>query len=130
MTRQSSRGQRAGQGLDPLELALGHAGVVLEGHRQDALAAVGVADEPGEARDGADVGATGGEAGELEARLERFGLDADHRQPPVTGGKNATSRAPASLAEGSAWVWSMAQRTTPWRRRPRRSGGGAGPDGP
>jgi hypothetical protein len=76
-----------GQGLDPLELALGHAGVVLEGHRQDRLAAVGVADEPGEARDGADVGAPGGEAGELEARLERFKLDPDHGLAAGDGGE-------------------------------------------
>jgi hypothetical protein len=83
MTRLSSSGQRrSGLGFDPLEFALGHAGIVLQGHRQDALALVGVADEAGEARNRADVGAALGEAGELLARVEGLGLDADHLNRP------------------------------------------------
>ena len=46
-------------------------------------------------------------------------LDADGRghghgraQPPVIGGKNAISRAPAIVASGLTWAWSIAARIT------------------
>ena len=55
----------------------------------------------GERDDGADVGAAGGQARHLGADLEILALHAHaHRQPPVTGGKKAISRAPAMLAVG------------------------------
>ena len=38
---------------------------------------------------------------------------ADPRHPPVIGGKNATSAAPASGVSGLAWTRSTAARTTP-----------------
>ena len=57
-----------------------------------------VAHQPDEARERADVGAPGGERRELGADVEGLALDPDHRacapahpQPPVTGGKKATS---------------------------------------
>ena len=33
-------------------------------------------------------------------------------QPPVIGGKNAISRAPAMAASGLTWAWSIAARIT------------------
>ena len=33
-------------------------------------------------------------------------------QPPVIGGKNAISRAPAIVASGRTWMWSIAARIT------------------
>ena len=33
-------------------------------------------------------------------------------QPPVIGGKNAISRAPAIMASGLTWAWSIAARIT------------------
>ena len=51
--------------------------------------------------------------------LDADGHDGGHgliatlkRQPPVIGGKNAISRAPAIMASGLTWAWSIAARIT------------------
>ena len=64
--------------------------------------------------DGADVGAGLGEIGGFRANVEILGLDADarHDQPPVIGGKKATSTAPAIFSVLRACRLSRAVRTT------------------
>ena len=73
MTRLSCSGQRRARlGLDRGELALGHAGIVLERHGEHRLAAMLVAHHADEAGDAADVGAAAREAGELGRDVERL----------------------------------------------------------
>ena len=48
---------------------------------------------------------------ELGADVEILALDAGRHQPPVIGGKNATSRTPDRGAAKSAISWSTATRT-------------------
>ena len=59
------------------ELALGHAGIMLERHRLDG--AVLVADGAEEGDDGADIGAAGLQRRDLGADVEILLLHADHR---------------------------------------------------
>ena len=54
--------------------------------------------------------------------LSRFWV---RHQPPVTGGKKATSSPGRIAASVSAYSWLTAHRTTPGKPRPRRSGGAA-----
>ena len=50
---------------------------------------------------------------DLGADVEVLALQADgQRQPPVIGGKNAISRAPAIAVSGFTWVRSIAARIT------------------
>src|SRR5579883_235740 len=93
-----------GLGLDLLQRRLGHAGIVLQGQRIDAVAVIAVAHvqlahQADEYREAADPAVVPGETVELGADIE-VGLlyPHGHAQPPVKGGKNATSVAPASLA--------------------------------
>ncbi len=71
--------------LDRGQLALGHAGIVLEGHGADRGLAAGLArelaDQADEAREAADIGPAGGQAGQLGAEIEGLRLDPDHRRP-------------------------------------------------
>src|SRR5258705_8017819 len=85
------------------DLALGHPGVVLEGHRH-------VAPQPHEARDRADA-SVAGELADLRAGVEVLPLDRDPH-PPVTGGKNATSSPAFRRAEGCTISWFTAARTS------------------
>ena len=69
--------------------------------------------------DRADIGAASGQRRDFLRDVEIGFLDADGRrdghgmaQPPVIGGKNAISRAPAIAASGLTWVWSIAARIT------------------
>ena len=110
MTRLACSGQRArASRLDLGQRLLGHRRVVLE--LEAGQRAALVAHQPGEADERADVGAAGAQRRELGAEVEVAGLDADRHQPPVIGGKNATSRAPASGAARSRSSWSTATRT-------------------
>ena len=61
-----------GLGGDGGEAALGHAGVVFEGHGADWVTAGGAADDAHEAADAADVGAAGEEGGDFGAGVEGF----------------------------------------------------------
>ena len=85
------------------DLLLGHARIVLELERRELAALVAaIADE---AHDRADVRPAAGERFGLRAGVEIVALDADgrhRRQPPVMGGKNATSFAPAIRASARA----------------------------
>ena len=77
-----------------------------------------VAAKTGEGDDGADVGAAGGDGRDLVGQVEILGLNADARlhgeaarlrsraaaQPPVIGGKKATSRAVPIGASCCTWV--------------------------
>src|SRR6476620_1519229 len=93
-----------GLGLDLLQRRLGHPGIVLERQRIDPVAVVALADmqlthQADEHRESADPLVVPGEAIELGADIEVGLLHAHgHAPPPVKGGKNATSCAPASLA--------------------------------
>ncbi len=69
--------------------------------------------------DGADIGAAFAQRRDLLRDVEIGFLDANGRgdghlkaQPPVIGGKNAISRAPAIAASGLTWAWSIAARIT------------------
>src|SRR6185437_14884150 len=94
------------------DLLLSHAGIVLEVERGERAAlAAAITDE---AHDGADIGSAAGERFHLRARIEILPLDADGRhgaQPPVIGGKNATSFAPAMEASLRTCIRSSAART-------------------
>ena len=94
-----SSGQRVARFLDvTLDLGFRHAGIVFQRHRRDAV----VAADAGEGRDRADVGAPVRQPRDLGADVEVLALDADgHAQPPVIGGKNAISRAPAIASRAS-----------------------------
>ena len=61
-------------------------------HRRNPAAFVDVTREADEAGDGADVGAARAHRVDFGTEIEGFGLNKDfHLQPPVTGGKIATS---------------------------------------
>ena len=93
-----------------LDLGFRHAGVVLQRHGGDA--AVGTA-EAGKRRDGTDIVPLLAECRDLGADVEVLALDADgHGYPPVIGGKNAISRAPAICVSGFTCILSMAARIT------------------
>ena len=82
-------------------------------HRGDALAAVAAAADAREGRDRADVGAPLRQPRDFGADVEVLALQPDGQpQPPVIGGKNAISRAPAIAASGFTCVWSIAARIT------------------
>ena len=51
------------------------------------------------------------EAGVLRRDVDRVSRDEDADHPPVTGGKIATSRAPASGASDATNAWSTAARS-------------------
>ena len=78
---QRPAGQRLG--LDPLQLALGHAGIMLERHRGEPAPAGELAHQAGEGRDPADPGIAGGQLGQFLPDIERLGLDPHrHRLSP------------------------------------------------
>src|SRR4051812_18127781 len=114
-------------GLDLLERLLGHSGIMLEREGIDlvaviALAHVQLAHQADEHRQATDALVARSQPVELGPGVEVGLLHAHgHDQPPVKGGKKATSRAPASLASkvavrlstaapkaapsASAWAW-------------------------
>jgi hypothetical protein len=61
----------------PLDLRLGHAGIMLERQRGDRLAVLVAAADAGEGDDGADVGTPVRQLRRLGGEVERFALDAD-----------------------------------------------------
>ncbi len=86
----------AGKGLfgDGADRTLRHARIMLD--QQCLEAAVEIAHEAGKGNDCPRTARARGEIRHLGAQVERIGLDADpHPQPPVIGGKKATSRTPA-----------------------------------
>jgi hypothetical protein len=103
-----------GLGLDVLERLLGHARVVLQRQRIDAVAMqpfahVHLAHQPDEHGEPADALVAAGQPVELGADVEVAFLDAHgHGQPPVKGGKKATSRAPSIGTSNVAVRWSTA----------------------
>src|SRR5262249_61907034 len=89
-------------GLDAGQLALGHAGIMLERHVLDG--AVLVAHRAGEGNDGADVAAPHLELRDLGADVEILLLDADHislRSPAGRKRSRARARSPPRDAHGS-----------------------------
>ena len=76
-----------------------------------------IAHRADEADDGADIAAARFQRGDLGGDVEILKLHADHRQPPVTGGKKAISRAPLILASCRTWLWSIAARITSERAK-------------
>src|SRR5215470_14636365 len=95
---------------------LGHTGIVLERHGGDRRPGLGTPANSREGDDGADVRASArkqsGFGGRIEVRtLQPYGRGhSDY--PPVIGGKNATSLAPAIGALALTWVRLMAARMT------------------
>src|ERR1700733_8536129 len=110
--RAQKRPTRLGLAGRACDLVLGHAGVMLELERRDPSALVAaLADE---ATPRAAVGSPARERFSLRGWVEIVFLDADcrHRcQPPVIGGKNATSFAPAIEASLGAGTRASAART-------------------
>src|SRR5262245_6318966 len=89
-----------------------HAGIVFERHLHDGVVVVEIAHNADEARHRADFGVTGAQAGNLGTDIEVFGLHAHrHGQPPVTGGKNATSSPSRIDVVACASSWFTATRT-------------------
>src|SRR5262245_56214277 len=90
------------------DLGLGHAGIVLEREACNRLAVLVTAANPGESDNRADIGAPARERARLGGGVDRLLLQANRRghitrssasgHPPVMGGKNAISRAPAIAA--------------------------------
>ena len=81
------------------DLFLDHAGIMLEFERGERSALVAAVTDKADHR--ADIGSPARERFGLRAGVEILSLDADlrHRfQPPVIGGKNATSFTPAMEA--------------------------------
>src|SRR5690349_22747553 len=94
------------------DLRLGHARIMLERQRRDRLAGFCATADPGERDQGADVGAAARQRRGFRRRIELLALQPHGRlhQPPVIGGKNAISRAPAIAVSGRTWLLSMAAR--------------------
>src|SRR6267378_4309895 len=96
------------------DLRLGHAGIVFEHHGGDRRAGLVAPANPCESNDGADVGASPRQQCGFRSGIEVRALQPDGcrhlNQPPVIGGKNATSLAPATDALALTWVRSMAVR--------------------
>src|SRR5579875_1385205 len=79
-----------------------HGRVMFERHRRECVVAGTTADDTDEGADAANVDAPGEQAGYFLAYFERFGADANvGHQPPVTGGKKATSSPSPRAAVGS-----------------------------
>src|ERR1700727_144395 len=110
--RAQKRPTRLGLASRACDLVLGHAGIMLELKRRDPSARVAaIADE---AHHRADLGSPARERFSLRGWVEIVYLDADCRHrchPPVIGGKNATSFAPAIEASLRTWTRSSAART-------------------
>src|SRR5271166_7090095 len=66
-------------GLDFGELSLGHAGIMFEGQRGDAVTAAHIADQPDKARDPAYPGIAGNEPFEFRADIKILALYPNHR---------------------------------------------------
>ena len=95
------------------DLSLGHAGIMFECHRLDTLALIVGAANAREGRKRPDVGAALCQRRNFGADVKILALQPDRQsQPPVIGGKNAISRAPAIAASGFTCVWSIAARIT------------------
>ena len=93
----------------------GHAGIMLERHRRDRIGALATAANAGEGHDRADIVAALRDQPLFGGDVEILALQADRRHihPPVIGGKNAISRAPASSRVAACtWVRSIAARIT------------------
>src|SRR5262249_29298347 len=105
---------RLGLGHMAGDFRLGHAGIVLEQHGGDRCSGLVAPADPCESHNGADVGASTREQCGFRGSIEIRGLQPDScghwNQPPVIGGKNATSLAPATGALALTWVRSMAAR--------------------
>src|SRR5262249_26973871 len=82
----------------------------LQRHAGQLFAVAVAAHEPGETDDRADVGPRLMQPGDLNTRIEVFALHPDHRQPPVTGGKNATSSPAFTGVAKSTCSWLTAAR--------------------
>ena len=91
-------------GLQPGQLFFGHAGVVFQRHGTDFFVTRIIADQPDETGEPADLGIGCRHAADFRADIEVFGLYPDHRvQPPVIGGKTATS-SPSAIAASSGAI--------------------------
>jgi hypothetical protein len=104
--RRTSQGPTlAGLGHRPRDLGFGHAGIMFEAQRQEPRLGPDATDETRHR--------TGRKAFQHRGGVEWLGLDADqdvHDQPPVTGGKNATSSPSPTGSSKRAWVWLTAAR--------------------
>src|SRR5262245_23978684 len=100
------------------DLGLDHAGIVLEREAGNGLAVLVPAADAGERDDRADIGPSARERTRLGGGVERLLLQTDgcahgtRHHPPVIGGKNAISRAPAIAASARTWARSIAARIT------------------
>src|SRR5690606_38906583 len=92
-----------GGGAHGSDLVFGQRRIAFENKGVDRVLG-GRAHDAGKAHHGAGAAARRLEASGLGARVERIGGDADHRQPPVMGGRMAISRAPASRVSGGT-IW-------------------------
>ena len=90
--------------LDLFKGLFGHAGPVLQLHRADGLTASHIADQAGKGHDSADIGADGRQRTDFLTDVKILDLNRNTHQPPVIGGKNATSAAPVSEASISVMV--------------------------
>lgn len=94
--RDVAQGPAAAGRLDDLrEALLGHPRIVFERHGRDVRAVVDVSHDPRERDNRAHVGRTLADAGGFLADVKGLGRDPNlrfrHGQPPVTGGKKATT---------------------------------------
>src|SRR5215216_4635447 len=111
----------------PRDLGLRHAGIMLERESRDRLSILVAAADARKGDDGADIGAPARQRRHLCGRVECLSLQADghlagpfcfssayagESYPPVIGGKNAISRAPASAVSAFTCVRSSAARIT------------------
>src|SRR5262249_7737064 len=103
------------------DFLLRHARIMLERQRFDRICALTAAADADEAHDRADVGAAARQPLGLFCWIEVLGLQSyrgrdshcgDPAQPPVIGGKNAISRAPAIAVSGLTCLRSIAARIT------------------
>src|SRR5262249_44497525 len=83
-------------GLDLGELALGHAGIMFERHRRDAISAaplkIEVAHEADKTRDAAHGMVAGGELFQLMPDIQILALHPDHRLSPRSPAGRSRSR--------------------------------------
>ncbi len=98
--------------FQPGELLFCHAGIVLQGHGADFLVTGIVADQSDKTGEPAYLGITCRHLADLCADIEVFCLYADHGdQPPVMGGKTATSSPSVISASSCAISWLTATRS-------------------
>ena len=91
-------------GLDPLEFALGHAGIMLERHRRDGLLPLArIAHGARERDDGAEIGAAGRQPAHLGADVEILGLNADHGTMSLSAARDGWKKRDLFGAGKSSW---------------------------